>query len=331
MKEYVVAIVGSTGRVGFEILKILIDKKFPAKKIICLASSNSEGKILNYGGRIFKVQQLDNFDFSGVDFVLSSPGARVSSEFAPRAKKQGCIIIDNTSHFRMDEDVPLVVPEVNPQDAFKNSGIIANPNCSTIQMVVALKPLHDVYKIKRIIVSTYQSVSGSGQKGILQLKNEMDSFISGRQEELGVYPKKIFSNVIPQIDVFMDDFSTKEEWKMRVETQKILDPNIKVHANCARVPVFTGHSEYINIETEKRIDVQDAKSILKRANGVVLIEEGYLTAAEIEGRDEVFVSRLRQDKSIENGLSLWCVSDNIRKGAALNSVQIAELLIGKMD
>lgn len=329
---YKVAVVGATGNVGHEILSILDERKFPADDVIALASSRSVGREVSYGDKNLKVQDLATFDFKGVDIVLSSPGAKVSAEFSPKAAKAGAIVIDNTSHWRMDPDVPLIVPEVNPEAISEmRKGIIANPNCSTIQMVVALKPLHDAAKIKRVVVSTYQSVSGSGKEAMDELFNQTKGIYMNATPEPEVYPKQIAFNCIPQIDVIMDDGMTKEEWKMVVETKKILDKSIKVCASCVRVPVFIGHSEMINVELENELSAKDAKKLWRKADGVTVIdletELEYITPSEIQGEDAVFVSRVREDPSVENGLNFWCVSDNLRKGAALNTVQIAELLV----
>ncbi len=332
---YSVAVVGATGNVGREMLNILWDRKFPVSKVYALASARSAGTEVSFGeDEVLKVQNLETFDFKGVDFALSSPGAKVSAVHSPRAAKAGCVVIDNTSHFRMDPDVPLVVPEVNPEAiaGYKKKGIIANPNCSTIQMVVALKPLHDAFKIKRVVVSTYQSTSGKGKSAMDELFNQTKGIYANQAPSAtkSVFTKQIAFNVIPHIDVFLDGGETKEEWKMVVETKKILDPAIRVHANCARVATFVGHAEYINIETEKPISDREAKAILSKAPGVSVIDhrtdEGYATPAEIAGEDSVYVSRIRSDASVDNGLSFWCVADNLRKGAALNAVQIAEVL-----
>jgi aspartate-semialdehyde dehydrogenase len=314
-------------------LNILEERKFPASDVIAVASGRSAGTEVSFGSHNLKVQDLARFDFKGVDIVLSSPGAKVSAAFAPTAAKAGAVIIDNTSHFRMDPDVPLVVPEVNPEAlaGFNKKNIIANPNCSTIQMVVALKPLHDAATIKRVVVSTYQSVSGAGKAAMDELFHQTRDVFVNAEAQPAEFPKKIAFNIIPQIDVFMDDHMTKEEWKMVVETKKILDKNIKVCANCVRVPVFIGHSEMVNVEFERELSASDAKKLLRKAPGVTVIdldsEMEYVTPAEIQGEDAVFVSRLRDDPTVENGLNFWCVSDNLRKGAALNAVQIAELLV----
>ncbi len=332
MAGYKVAVVGASGNVGREILGILDERKFPVSDVIAVASARSAGSPVSFGNNTLKIQDLQKTDFKGVDIVLSSPGAKVSAEYAPKAAANGAVIIDNTSHFRMDPDVPLVVPEVNPQAIaeYTKKGIIANPNCSTIQMVVALKPLHEIAKIKRVVVSTYQSVSGGGKEKMDELFNQTRGIFMNATPAPEQFPKQIAFNLIPQIDSFMDDRATKEEWKMMVETKKILDPNIKVHANCVRVPVFIGHSEMINVEFESDISVEEARKALQKAKGVTVIdlesEMEYITPAEIQGEDDVFVSRLRADSTVDHGLSFWCVSDNLRKGAALNAVQIAEVL-----
>lgn len=333
---YKVAVVGATGNVGHEILKILDERNFPADDVIALASSRSVGKEVSFGDEDLKVQDLSKFDFKGVDIVLSSPGGKVSAEYSPKAAAAGAVVIDNTSYWRMDPDVPLVVPEVNPDAiaGYKNKGIIANPNCSTIQMVVALKPLHDAAKIKRVVVSTYQSVSGTGKGAMDELFNQTKGIYANQTPVPDVYPKQIAFNVIPQIDVFMDDGMTKEEWKMVVETKKILDPKIQVCANCVRVPVFISHSEMVNVEFENEMTAEQAKKLWKNFKGVTLVdleqeELRFVTPLEIQGEDDVFVSRVREDITVENGLNFWCVADNLRKGAALNAVQIAEVLAGR--
>jgi aspartate-semialdehyde dehydrogenase len=330
---YKIAVIGATGNVGQEILKILDERNFPVDDIIPLASSRSVGKEVSFGDRNLKVQDLAKFDFKGIDIALSSPGAKVSAEYSPIAAKAGAVVIDNTSHWRMDPDVPLIVPEVNPHainDIKKN--IIANPNCSTIQMVVALKPLHDAATIKRVVVTTYQSVSGTGKDAMDELFNQTKGVYMNDTPGPVVYPKQIAFNVIPQVDKFMDDGMTKEEWKMVVETKKILDPKIKVCASCVRVPVFIGHSEMVNVDFEKELTADQARKILRNAPGVTVVDLeqedlSYVTPAEIQGEDDVYVSRIREDATIENGLNFWCVSDNLRKGAALNTIQIAELLV----
>lgn len=331
--SYKVAVVGATGNVGREMLDILSERQFPVSEVVALASSRSVGKEVSFGDVDLKIQDLATFDFKGTDFVFSSPGAKVSAEFAPKAAKAGAIVIDNTSHFRMEPDVPLVVPEVNP-GALKNyskRNIIANPNCSTIQMMVALKPIHDAAKIKRIVVSTYQSVSGAGKEAMDELFNQSRHFFMNNEVRHEQFPKQIAFNIIPQIDKFMDDHMTKEEWKMVVETKKILDPDIEVCANCVRVPVFIGHAEMVNVELETSLSPKDAMALWRDFDGVTVIDlesdMEYVTPAEIAGEDDVYVSRVRQDKSVKNGLNFWCVADNMRKGAALNSIQIAETLI----
>ncbi|MEC8665083.1 MAG: aspartate-semialdehyde dehydrogenase [Pseudomonadota bacterium] len=330
---YKVAVVGATGNVGHEMLKTLHERNFPVSDVVALASRRSVGREVSFGDHDLKVQDLATFDFKGVDIVLSSPGAKVSAEYSPKAAKAGAVVIDNTSHFRMDPDVPLVVPEVNPEAiaGHTKKGIIANPNCSTIQMVVALKPLHDIAKIKRVVVSTYQSVSGAGKSAMDELFSQTRSIYMNDVKPAEEFAKQIAFNVIPQIDVFMDDGMTKEEWKMVVETKKILDPSIKVAANCVRVPVFVGHAEMVNVEFEDDIDAKTAKRAFRDFEGITLIdlesEMEFITPSEIAGEDDVFVSRVREDPTLENGINFWCVADNLRKGAALNTVQIAEKLI----
>jgi aspartate-semialdehyde dehydrogenase len=332
---YKVAVVGATGNVGHEMMNILHERKFPVSDVVALASERSAGKQISFGDNDVTVQDLAKYDFKGVDIVLSSPGAKVSAEFSPVAAKAGAVVIDNTSHFRMDADVPLVVPEVNPHDIawHTKKGIIANPNCSTIQMVVALKPLNDLVKIKRVVVSTYQSVSGGGKPAMDELFQQTRHFYMNDSVNSEVFPKQISFNVIPQIDKFLEDGMTKEEWKMVVETNKIMGTDFKVCANCVRVPVFIGHSEMVNVEFEGPLSPMDAMKAWKRAPGVTIIDLdsdlGYVTPAEIAGEDDVFVSRIREDKSVDHGLNFWCVSDNLRKGAALNAVQIAEVLVNK--
>ena len=330
---YKVAVIGATGNVGREILQTLYERNFPADEVIPLASSRSAGSEVAYGDdKRLKVRELASFDFKGVDIALSSPGAKVSAEFSPRAAAAGAVVIDNTSHFRMDPDVPLVVPEVNPGAiaGYKKKGIIANPNCSTIQMLVALKPLHDLATIRRVVVSTYQSVSGAGKEAMDELFNQTRSIYVNDPVKPEKFTKQIAFNVIPHIDVFMDDGSTKEEWKMVAETKKILDPSIKVNATCVRVPVFVSHAESVNVEFVHDVDEESVRNALKAAPGVVVIDhranEGYVTPVEATGEDAVYVSRIRMDPTIDNGVSFWCVSDNLRKGAALNAVQIAEVL-----
>ncbi|HEU5048059.1 MAG TPA: aspartate-semialdehyde dehydrogenase [Rickettsiales bacterium] len=332
--SYKVAVVGATGNVGREILEILSNRKFPVSEVVALASKNSEGKEVSFGDtKILKAKVLDEYDFTGTDIALFSPGASVSKIHAPRAASQGCVVIDNTSFFRMDKEIPLVVPEVNPEALknFRHRNIIANPNCSTMQMVVALKPLHDAAKIKRIVVSTYQSVSGAGKEAMDELYDQTKGLFMNEHKDPKKFSKRIAFNVIPHIDVFMEDGSTKEEWKMVEETKKILDPNIKISATCVRVPVFVGHAESINIEFERPLSANEAREILEEAEGVAVIDRrengGYQTPAEATGEDAVYVSRIREDHTVPHGLNLWCVSDNLRKGAALNAVQIAEELV----
>ena len=331
---YKVAVVGATGNVGRELLTTLWERQFPADEVVALASSRSAGTKVSFGeDEELKVRNLADFDFRGIDIVLSSPGAKVSAEHAPRAAKAGAVVIDNTSYFRMDPDVPLVVPEVNRDAiaAYGRRNIIANPNCSTIQMVVALKPLHDLAGISRVVVATYQSTSGSGRDAMDELFNQTKAIYVNDPVVKENFTKQIAFNVIPHCDAFMEDGATKEEWKMMVETKKILDPGIKVSATCVRVPVFIGHGEAINLEFEASISVEEARQALQEAPGVAVVDhradEGYVTPVEAAGEDAVYVSRLREDPTVENGLSLWVVSDNLRKGAALNAVQIAEALI----
>lgn len=331
---YKVAVIGATGNVGREMLQTLAERHFPADEVIPLASERSVGREVSYGDdKVLKVRNLAAFDFKGVDLAVSSPGAKVSAVHSPRAAAAGCVVIDNTSHFRMDPDVPLVVPEVNPEAiaGYKKKGIIANPNCSTIQMVVALKPLHALGKIKRVVVSTYQSVSGAGKDAMDELFNQTRAIYVNDPVKPEKFTKQIAFNVIPHIDVFMDDGATKEEWKMTVETRKILDPDIAVHATCVRVPVFVSHGEAVNVEFERPVDEAAAREALSKAPGVIVVDhranEGYVTPVEAAGEDAVYVSRIRRDPTVRNGLSFWCVSDNLRKGAALNAVQIAEVLV----
>lgn len=330
---YKVAVVGATGNVGREILNILAERHFPIYKIVALASRRSLGTELSFGDQILSTKDLEQFDFSGWDIALFAVGSEATKLHAPRAAKAGCVVIDNSSLYRYDPDVPLIVPEVNADAIFGYSkkNIIANPNCSTAQMVVALKPLHDRATIKRVVVSTYQSVSGSGKDAIDELWNQTKGmYVPGQEVAPKVYPKQIAFNVIPHIDVFMEDGTTKEEWKMVAETKKIIDPKIKVTATCVRVPVFVGHSEAINIEFEEFLDEDEARDILREAPGLMVIDKredgGYVSPVECVGDFATFVSRIRQDSTLENGLNLWCVSDNLRKGAALNAVQIAEVL-----
>ncbi|WP_025318496.1 aspartate-semialdehyde dehydrogenase [Granulibacter bethesdensis] len=330
---YRVAVVGATGAVGREILKTLAERDFPVSEVAALASGRSAGQEISFGeDKVLKVRNLDTFDFAGWDIGLFSPGASVSAVHAPRAAAAGCIVVDNTSQFRMEPDVPLVVPEVNPQalDSIKR-GIIANPNCSTIQMVVALKPLHTRWGVKRVSVATYQSVSGAGKEGMDELFSHTKAGFVNDPTKPEQFTKEIAFNCIPHIDKFMDDGATKEEWKMAVETRKILDPDIAVFATCVRVPVFIGHGEAVHVEFEKPVTASEARAVLREAPGITVVDHredgGYITQLECQGEDAVYVSRIRQDPTVPNGLAFWCVSDNLRKGAALNAVQIAELLI----
>ncbi|NPD18717.1 aspartate-semialdehyde dehydrogenase [Alterinioella nitratireducens] len=330
---YKVVVVGATGNVGREMLNILAERQFPVDEIAALASRRSLGTEVSFGDQTLKTKDLDQFDFTGWDIALFAIGSDATKQYAPKAAKAGCIVIDNSSLYRYDPDVPLVVPEVNPEavDGYAKKNIIANPNCSTAQMVVALKPLHDRAKIKRVVVSTYQSVSGSGKEAIDELWDQTKGmYVPGQERAPKVYPKQIAFNVIPHIDVFMEDGQTKEEWKMVVETKKIVDPSIKVTATCVRVPVFVGHAEAINIEFEEFLDEEEARDILRTAPGILVVDKredgGYVTPVECVGDFATFISRIRQDSTIENGLNIWCVSDNLRKGAALNAVQIAETL-----
>ncbi|MBI1171019.1 aspartate-semialdehyde dehydrogenase [bacterium] len=330
---YRVVVAGATGNVGREMLNILAEREFPVDEIAALASRKSLGTEISFGDKTVKTRDLDTFDFTGWDIALFAVGSEATKIYAPKAAAAGCIVIDNSSLYRYDSQVPLIVPEVNADQIFmyKNKNIIANPNCSTAQMVVALKPLHDRARIKRVVVATYQSVSGAGKEGIDELWDQTKGlYVPGQEVAPKKFQKQIAFNVIPQIDVFMDSGETKEEWKMVAETKKILDPAIKVTATCVRVPVFVGHSEAINIEFEEPLDWEEAQDILREAPGVLLVDKrepgGYVTPIECVGEYATYVSRVRQDSTIENGLSLWCVSDNLRKGAALNAVQIAEVL-----
>ena len=333
---YRVAVVGATGAVGREMLKTLAERRFPVSEVAALASGRSTGNEVSFGDKqVLKIKNLETFDFHGWDIALFSPGAAVSAIHAPRAAEAGCVVIDNTSQFRMDPDVPLVVPEVNPHHLakFARRNIIANPNCSTIQMVVALKPLHDRFKVKRVVVATYQSVSGAGKEAMDELYAHTKSVFVHEQSPPQQFTKEIAFNCIPHIDKFMEDGSTKEEWKMVVETKKILDPDIQVIATCVRVPVFIGHGEAVYIECEKPITVEGARAVLRAAPGVIVFDHredgGYITPLESQGEDATYVSRIRIDPTVENGLVFWCVSDNLRKGAALNAVQIAETLVAQ--
>ena len=328
-----VAVVGATGNVGREMLNILDERGFPADEGVALASRRSQGTEVSYGDRTLKVRALDTYDFSDTDICIMSAGGNVSKEWSPKIGKQGCVVIDNSSAFRYDPDVPLIVPEVNPDAIaqFSRKNIIANPNCSTAQMVVALKPLHDAATIKRVVVATYQSVSGAGKEGMDELFTQTRAVFVADQVDVKKFTKRIAFNVIPHIDVFLDDGSTKEEWKMVAETKKMLDPKIKLTATCVRVPVFIGHSEAVNVEFEKPISADEAREILREAPGCLVVDKrengGYITPLESAGEDATYISRIREDSTIDNGLSMWIVSDNLRKGAALNAVQIAELLI----
>ncbi len=331
---YRVVVVGATGNVGREVLNILAEREFPADEVAAVASPRSTGDEIEFGetGRMLRVRNIEHFDFAGWDMAIFAAGSDISKIYAPKSAAAGCTVIDNSSLYRMDPDVPLIVPEVNAHaiSGYTRRNIIANPNCSTAQMVVALKPLHDVARIKRVVVSTYQSVSGAGKGGMDELFEQSRNIFVGDSNEPKKFTKQIAFNVIPHIDTFLDDGSTKEEWKMVVETKKILDPKIKVTATCVRVPVFVGHSESINIEFEEEISARKAQSILREAPGVMLVDKredgGYVTPVECVGEYATYISRVREDPTVENGLNLWCVSDNLRKGAALNAVQIAELL-----
>ena len=332
---YKVAVIGATGNVGREMLNILAERAFPADEVFAVASRRSMGTEVSFGDHRLKCRDLENFDFSGVDFALMSAGSAVAKEWAPKIGSKGCVVIDNSSCWRYDADVPLIVPEVNPDAVvgFSKKNIIANPNCSTAQLVVVLKPLHDYAKIKRVVVDTYQSVSGAGKEAMDELWDQTKGIFVTEPPEPHKFTKQIAFNVIPHIDVFMEDGSTKEEWKMMVETKKILDPKIKLTATCVRVPVFVGHSEAVNIEFENEITAKDARRILREAPGVLVVDKrepgGYVTPVECVGDYATYVSRIREDQTIDNGLSLWIVSDNLRKGAALNTIQIAELIIDR--
>ena len=333
-KKPKIAIVGATGNVGREVLDIIDDREIQYSDLVALASKKSEGMEINFGeDKSITVKNLSEYDFTGTDIAIFSAGASVSAEYAPIAAKKGCIVIDNTSHFRTDPDVPLVVSEVNPEDIknFRKKNIIANPNCSTMGMLVAIKPLHDQFKVKRLVVSTYQSVSGSGKEGEDELDNQTRSLLNNKPITKQKFTKQIAFNLIPHIDVFLDDGQTKEEWKMYQETKKILDSNIELTATCVRVPVFVSHSIAVNVEFEKPYEEDQVREIYKTAPGLKVVDfrvdEGYVTPVEVAGLDPVYVSRIRRDKTIANGLNFWCVSDNLRKGAALNTVQITEILI----
>jgi aspartate-semialdehyde dehydrogenase len=335
MMGYKVACVGATGNVGREMLNILDERAFPADEVVALASRRSTGVEVSYGDRTLKVKALENYDFSDVDICLMSAGGDVSKEWSPKIAAAGAVVIDNSSAWRYDADVPLIVPEVNADAVagYTKRGIIANPNCSTAQLVVALKPLHDAATIKRVVVSTYQSVSGAGKDAMDELFSQTKSVYTNDELVTKKFPKRIAFNVIPQIDVFMEDGYTKEEWKMMAETKKILDPKIKLTATCVRVPVFIGHAEAVTIEFEKPISVEETTSILRNAPGCLVIDKrepgGYVTPYECAGEDATYISRIREDATVENGISLWCVSDNLRKGAALNAIQIAECLVNR--
>ena len=330
---YNVAVVGATGNVGREMLNILAERRFPADEVTALASRRSLGTEVSYGDRTLKTKDLATFDFKGIDIALFAVGSEATKEYAPKAAKAGAVVIDNSSLYRYEPDIPLIVPEVNAHaiEGVRNRNIIANPNCSTAQMVVALKPLHDRARIRRVVVSTYQSVSGAGKEGMDELGDQTKAIYNPTSEVApSKFQRQIAFNVIPQIDSFMEDGSTREEWKMMVETKKIVDPKIRVTATCVRVPVFVGHSEAVNVEFEEFLDEDEARDILREAPGVMVVDKrepgGYVTPVECVGDFATFVSRIRQDPTIENGLNFWCVSDNLRKGAALNAVQIAELL-----
>jgi aspartate-semialdehyde dehydrogenase len=333
--DYSVAIVGATGNVGQEMLAILDERGFPVKEAFAIASRQSIGREVSFGDAILKCRDLETFDFSKVAIALFSAGAAVSKEWAPKAARAGAVVIDNSSQFRMDPDVPLVVPEVNPDAVrgFAKKNIIANPNCSTAQLVVALKPLHDAATIRRVVVSTYQSTSGKGKAAMDELFTQTKGIYVNDSPSPSVFPKQIAFNVIPHCDVFMEDGYTREEWKMAAETKKILDPKIRLTATCVRVPVFVGHSESVNVEFERPITDDEAREILREAPGVLVVDKredgGYVTPVECVGEFATFVSRIRVDPTVENGLAFWCVSDNLRKGAALNAVQIAETLINR--
>jgi len=332
---YKVAVVGATGNVGREMLAILAERRFPADEVVALASRRSQGVEVSYGEKTLKVKAIDHYDFSDVDICLMSAGSAVSKEWSPKIAAAGAVVIDNSSCWRMDPDVPLVVPEVNADAVagFRKKRIIANPNCSTAQLVVVLKTLHDKAKITRVVVSTYQSVSGAGKDAMDELDRQTKAIYSLGDVEAKKFPKRIAFNVIPQVDAFMEDGFTKEEWKMMMETKKILDPKIKLTATCVRVPVFVGHCEAVNIEFENPISVGEARELLRNASGCLVVDRhepgGYVTPYEAAGEDATYISRIRTDPTVDNGLVLWCVADNLRKGAALNAIQIAEALINR--
>jgi aspartate-semialdehyde dehydrogenase len=335
MMGYKVAVVGATGNVGREMLEILVERSFPADEVVALASRRSVGTEVSFGDNILKVKALEHYDFTDTDICLMSAGSAVSKQWSPKIAAAGAVVIDNSSCWRQDPDVPLVVPEVNADAVtqFRKKGIIANPNCSTAQLVVALKPLHDRAKIKRVVVATYQSVSGAGKEAMDELDRQTKAIYTLQDVEIKKFPKRIAFNLIPQVDVFMEDGFTKEEWKMVVETKKILDPKIKLVATCVRAPVFIGHSEAVNIEFEQPITADEAREILRAAPGCLVIDKqepgGYVTPYECVGEDATYISRVREDPTVDNGLVLWCVSDNLRKGAALNAIQIAECLLNR--
>jgi aspartate-semialdehyde dehydrogenase len=330
-----IAVVGATGNVGRELLDILAERRFPVSEVVALASSRSLGTEVSFGDKVLKCKNLETYDFKDVDICLMSAGGSVSKDWSPRIAAQNCVVIDNSSQWRYDSDVPLIVPEVNADAivGFRKKNIIANPNCSTAQLVVALKPLHDFAKITRVVVSTYQSVSGAGKEAMDELFQQTRAVFVSDSVETRKFPKRIAFNLIPQIDVFMEDGFTKEEWKMMAETKKILDPKIRLTATCVRVPVFISHSESVNVEFENPITVEEARNILREAPGVLVIDKheagGYITPHEAAGEDATYISRIREDATVENGLAFWCVADNLRKGAALNAVQIAEVLINR--
>ena len=332
---YKVAVVGATGNVGREMLAILAERAFPADEVVALASRRSQGTEVSFGDATLKVKALDTYDFSGVDICLMSAGGTISKEWSPKIAAAGAVVIDNSSAWRMDPEVPLVVPEVNADAVagFTKKGILANPNCSTAQLVVALKPLHDRARIKRVVVSTYQSVSGAGKEGMDELFAQTRAVFVSDPVVPEKFSKRIAINLIPHIDIFMEDGFTKEEWKMMAETKKILDPKIKLTATCVRVPVFIGHSEAVNVEFEEPLSADEARDILREAPGILVIDKhepgGYATPHEAAGEDATYISRIREDMTVENGLAFWCVSDNLRKGAALNAVQIAEVLVNR--
>ena len=332
-KNIKIAVVGATGNVGRTFLQILAEQGYPAENIAAVASNRSANRPVSYGENdIITVQSLEKFDFTGYDYALFSPGGAISAEYAPKAAAQGCVVIDNTSHFRMDKDIPLVIPEVNSGALkdYANRNIVANPNCSTIQMLMALKPLHDAAQIKRVVISTYQSVSGAGQEAMDELTQQTKGLFTGLSVPPTCFSKPIAFNVIPQIDVFMEDDSTKEEWKMVVETQKILDPSIQVTATCVRVPVYIGHSLSLNVEFEQELSVDKARQLLRQFKGITVMDNpddlSYATPLDGAGEDDVLISRIRKDLTVPHGLNMWVVADNVRKGAALNAIQIMEAL-----